>query len=400
MENEVKDVNLEENANVENINVENAENESSNDSKKPLSNRTKIIIAIVAALLCAGIVVCLVLCTGKKGSSIENEYVKISKYIGIETEDTDNVSVTDEDVDSKIEEEMSANETKSEITDRAAKIGDFVNVDYKGTVNGEAFDGGEASDTEIEITEDGTGYIEGFVAGIVGHKTGEEFDVNVTFPDDYQAENLKGKAAVFHFKLNSVYSKIAPKLDDKYVKENVDGCKTVKEYKKKVKKDLLKQKKEESKSSKTSSVWEQVLKNTKVKKYPKKEMDKIVNNYKKTYENYAKESNMSFEEFLKQQVNMSQKDFEDEVKNAARNQVKTKLVVEAICEEEDLKLTDKEFKKELKKLAKQSGFDSSKKFLDSYKDSMTKDDFRSYFETKLAQDFVVDKSVVKKAKSK
>ena len=137
---------------------------------------------------------------------------------------------------------MEAAATEQDVTDRAAQSGDWVNIDYTGTMDGTAFDGGSATGYDLELGSGSfigaNGDYQGFEDQIVGHNTGEEFDITVQFPENYQSSDLAGKPANFHIVLNKIYQKVTPELTDEWVVNNSESSKTVDEYKEEVKNSL------------------------------------------------------------------------------------------------------------------------------------------------------------------
>ena len=146
--------------------------------------------------------------------------VELGTYKGIEIEKVDTV-VSGEDVDNEIERVRKTNARKVDITDRAAQDGDITNIDFEGVVDEVAFEGGKGEG--YDLTLGSKSFIPGFEDQIIGHSIGEEFDVNVTFPEDYHSEELKGKAAVFKCKINSIKENQLPELDDEYVSDISDA---------------------------------------------------------------------------------------------------------------------------------------------------------------------------------
>ena len=160
--------------------------------------------------------------------------VKISAYTGMKIKQYA-YTVQDEEVDAELNRVLDRNARKVEVTDRAAQNGDIVNIDFVGTVDGVKFDGGEAEGYDLTL---GSGsFIPGFEDQVVGMNIGETKDVNVTFPENYQAENLKGKAAVFAVKLNGIQAKELPEVTDEFIKE-ATGSETVEAYRQKLVKSL------------------------------------------------------------------------------------------------------------------------------------------------------------------
>ncbi len=143
--------------------------------------------------------------------------------------------VTDEEIDNRIQQDVDKATTMADVTDRAVEKGDTVNLNYAGTVDGVAFEGGTAENQTLEI---GSGhFIPGFEDQMIGMSIGEEKDLNVTFPEEYHAENLKGKAAVFHVKVNGIQAKVVPALDDDFAAD-VSEFNTFDEYKQNIVKEL------------------------------------------------------------------------------------------------------------------------------------------------------------------
>ena len=161
----------------------------------------------------------------------------IQGYKGIEVTKAP-VTVTDEDVEQEISRVQDRNSRMVTVEDRAAENGDLVTIDFDGYVDGKQFDGGKAENYDLSL---GAGqFIPGFEDQVVGHNTGDEFDVNVTFPEDYHAEELKGKPAVFKIKLHEIKKKELPTVDDEFVKD-VSEFDTLEEYKNDIRDRLTKQ---------------------------------------------------------------------------------------------------------------------------------------------------------------
>lgn len=184
--------------------------------------------------------------TGCGSGAVSNDKIKIAQYKGVEVEKVEAVKVLDEHVEESIQSTLQAKSTQKEITDRPVKEGDVVTIDYVGKKDGEAFDGGTAEDYQLPI---GSGqFIDGFEDGIIGHETGETFDLNLTFPENYQSEDLAGKEVVFTVTLDKIAEVVVPELTDELVAELSEESKTVDEFKKEVKKDLEKSNKQTAES--------------------------------------------------------------------------------------------------------------------------------------------------------
>jgi len=309
-----------------------------------------IALAVVVSLTCI---------TGcAKSNKIENKSIKISAYKGIEVPEVTLTEVDDKAVEDQISAVLDENKTSEKITDRAVENGDIITLDYEGKINGEAFDGGSATDASLGI---GSGqFIEGFEDSAIGHNIGDTYDWNGKFPEQYQSEELAGKDVVFTITIKGITKETLPELDDKLVKKISETSKTVAEYKKEVKKSLKKQAREAQKNELMASVMKAVLDNTEVKQYNKDELDKKCKETIDQYKQMAKEYDMSYEDLATQSGAKSTEDMEKQIEDSVKGQMKQSMVAEAIIEKEKLATSDKEYDKYYKKLADANGFDSVK----------------------------------------
>lgn len=307
---------------------------------------------IMALVVSACIMVSMVGCGAKE---ISNEYITISQYKGVEVEQIEETKVTDATVEASIKNVLESNTTSKEITDRAVQKGDVATIDYTGTKDGVAFEGGSAADFPLTI---GSGsFIEGFEEGIIGHSIGETFDLPLTFPGDYQNQELAGAAVVFSVTVKSIAEQTVPELTDEFVKKVSEKSKTVESYKKEVKKELNKSNKDATKSSLAEAAWTVVVDNTKVKKYPDKKVEASTKKLQEQYKQMASYYNMEFADFLQQKMGMTEADFDTQVVEAAKSSVKQDEITNLIAKKARIKLSDKEYNKEFKSLAKQYGYE-------------------------------------------
>lgn len=275
--------------------------------------------------------------------------VKLGAYKKIEMK-TPETKVTDADVLKEIEKLQSQNAELKLVEDRPLKDGDTAIFDFKGTVDGVAFEGGEASNYELKI---GSGqFIPGFESGMVGLKTGEEKDVDVTFPENYQAKDLAGKKAVFHVKLHEIKETILPKLTDDFVKElEKEGIKTVDELKKNTLETLTKQKESAAKNQKVDFAVQQASDNATIN-IPEEmivaEKNRMLDNTKQQASQYG----IPFEQYL-QFTGTNQEAFEAKLLEDAKKSVRYNLVLEAIAKEEKIEATEEEIKAKYQELADQ-----------------------------------------------
>ena len=312
------------------------------------------------AMLLTGVMAVSLLMTGCQSTKgLENDNIKISVYKGVEVDKVDKPSeVTDDDVNTQIQSVLDENATTKEVTDRAVKKGDTATIDFVGKMNGKAFDGGSSTDYPLEIGSNS--FIEGFEDSIIGHKIGDTFDWNGKFPENYGSSDLAGKDVTFTITVKSISKKNTPKLTDKLVKKVSKKSKTVKEYKEEVKKSLEEDNEKTYNDSLQQAAWQKVLDNTKVKKYPEKDVKKIEDSLISQYKSVAKAYNMAYDDLIKQQMGTTVEKFEKQVTKAAKSSVKQTLVTKAIADKENIKLDDETYKTELKKIADAYGYDSVK----------------------------------------
>lgn len=262
--------------------------------------------------------------------------VVLGEYKGLEIEAVP-TEVSDEMIDNEIDKQRHLNARRINIDDRAAEEGDKVNIDFEGKVDGVAFDGGTAEDQELEL---GSGsFIPGFEEGIVGHEVGETFDIEVSFPEDYHSEELKGKDAVFSITLNSIAVEELPEVDDEFIKD-ISEFDTVEEYKE----DLKKQKTEEveanAKNIRMDRVLEAAAANAKVD-VPDVMVRNAIDEQIRNMDNNMRSQGIQLEQYL-QMLGQSLDDFKDSMRPDAEREVLKSLVLEAIVAEEKFEVTDDE----------------------------------------------------------
>lgn len=318
---------------------------------------TTIIAGMCAAVLLVG--------CGGNGGTISNENIKINKYKGLEVEKVETIAVTDADVEDSIKSDLETIATTTEVTDRPAQEGDITTIDFVGKKDGVAFDGGSGTDQELEL---GSGrFIPGFEDGIVGHSIGETFDLNLTFPETYSnSPEMAGQAVVFTVTLKGLKEKHVPELTEDVLEQLGSKAKTVEEYKAQVRTDLETSNKETAESNLLNALWNELVENCEIIKYPSGMVDEYVSGLKEQYSYYAQMYNMEFEEFFQQMFGIS-------VEEAAKMTATQELAVSLIAEKEKLTISDKEYKAELKELAAQYNYEDSEKFESAYgKDTIRK----------------------------
>ncbi len=260
-----------------------------------------------------------------------SKYVTIGQYKGLSL-DKSVEAVTDDMVDGRIKEELQ--NKAEEVTEGSVQNGDVVTINYVGTKDGVAFDGGTANNYELTI---GSGtFIDGFEDGIIGMKKGQTKDLDLTFPEEYSSEELAGQEVVFKVTLQSF--KRAPELTDDWAAKNTD-CKTAEEYRKEIRTTLEDEAKTSAQKTLRETAWNTVLSASEVKEYPQDDLDTAKTEFKTLYENYAKQGDMTLEDFVKAQ-GISMDDFEEQSSQYAEYKVKQNLIVQGIMDAENMTLED------------------------------------------------------------
>ena len=272
--------------------------------------------------------------------------VTLGQYKGLEAERKDE-SVSEEDVDNELNSVRKRNARMIDIDDRAAEMGDTVDIDFDGYLDGERFDGGKAEGYSLELGSNS--FVPGFEDQIVGMKIGEEKDIDITFPENYTPE-LAGKAVVFKIKLNGITTPELPELDDEFAKD-VSEFDTLDEYKGSLRENLEKRKKDEAENDFRANVLKQAVNNLKAEIPECMILEKV----EQTIRDYASNFGMTDRsvplENLKEMMGLSDEVVENNIRPAAEFQVKTDLLLDKIKDEEKLEVTEEAFNEYLNKVA-------------------------------------------------
>ena len=316
------------------------------------------------------------------------DYVELGEYKGL-TVEVSPTTVTDEEVLKQIRANAGS-DSLEEVTEGTVEEGDTANIDYEGKLDGEAFDGGTAKDTDLEI---GSGtFIPGFEDGLIGVKIGDTVDLPLTFPENY-TEELAGKDVVFTVTVNSV--KRMPELTDDLVNQITDGEYTdVDSYKESVRKDLEDAKVASRPSEINNSLLTQIAATSTIKEYPQELVDYAANNMKNYYKQQAESSNMEFADFLSTYFSMDEDTFNEQVELVVKQNLRAELYLKAIAEAEDIELTDEEYEAKCEEFAENYGYDSVEKFKAAY----TEDEIRlSALEDKVLEFLSDNATIVEKS---
>ena len=273
---------------------------------------------------------------------------ELGQYKGVEVAKV-TYRTTEKEIKSEIEKIRERNARMVNVEDRAAKLDDTVNIDFEGFTDGVAFDGGKGENFDLKL---GSGqFIPGFEDQLVGKSVGEEVDVNVTFPEEYHAEDLKGKPAVFKVKVNAIKTQELPELDDEFAKD-VSEFDTFEEFKADMSKKLKEKNKEKAKKELEDKILETICNNTEID-IPEAMFETAVNNQLRDFSMQLQYQGITLEQYA-QYTGVTLDAMKAQIRPGAEKQVKTSLVLEKIAKVEDIKVTDKDVEKEIEKMAEQS----------------------------------------------
>lgn len=319
-----------------------------------------------------------------KATCITKPEVEVKDYKGIEVEKVVN-PVTDEDINKQLDALREKNVTVETVDDRAAENGDDVVIDFEGFKDDVAFEGGKAEDFTLSL---GSGqFIPGFEDQIVGHNAGEDFDINVTFPDEYQVKELAGAPAVFKIKLKSISKKVMPELDDDMVKDSTEFD-TVDEYKADVKKKLEEANEKHADSEVEAKIFDKVIENM-TAEIPQVMFDNRVNEMISELEQRLAPQGISLDLYM-QYTGQTMDTVKKAYAEQAEKQVKLRLALEKIAKLENIEVTEDELKAEFDKLAEAYKLD-----VDQIKQFIHDDDLKKDIAVGKAVDFIKDAAVIK-----
>ncbi len=307
--------------------------------------------------------------------------VKLGEYKGIKGKmlDTD---ATDEDVETELKNMQERNSRLVTVEDREAVMGDTCDINFEGFVDDVAFDGGKGENYPLELGSNS--FIPGFEEQVAGHKAGEEFDVNVTFPEQYEP-SLAGKDAVFKCKINEIKAKELPELDDEFAKD-VSEFDTLDELKEDLKKQIADRKAENAKIDFENQILEQVCENMEVE-IPEcmftQKCDEMVQDYAYRLQMQGLDLN-TYLQYLGQTMDQ----FKEQFMEGAKQQVKSKLALDAIVKAENIEASEEEIEAEINKLAEQYNMEA-----DKIKAAVPTEQLSADITTRKAVDFIVDNAV-------
>ena len=313
--------------------------------------------------------------------------VGLGKYKGVEIEKID-TAVTDEEVEEELKREQEKNASMKEVTDRAVKDGDQINLNFEGFVDGVAFEGGKGEDYPLTI---GSGsFIPGFEEQLIGAEIGKEIEVNVTFPENYQSKDLAGKAAVFKCTVLKITEKILPELNDEFA-DDVSEFDTLEEFKADIRKNLETRKEERARTEKENKVIDAIIADSEIEipePMLKAQQEQIVDEFAQRLQSQG----LSIDQYFAY-MGMTREKMVEDSKEQAEKRIRTRLVLEEIVKVENIVATEEDFETELTKLAEAYGADLEtvkKIFEGREKDRMMED-----IAVQKALSFVADNAVEK-----
>jgi trigger factor len=296
--------------------------------------------------------------------------VTLGEYKGLEVEKAD-LEVKEEEIEAELKKEQENNSRTIDVDDRAVENGDITTIDFDGSVDGVPFEGGKGEDYPLTI---GSGaFIPGFEEQLVGAELGKEMEVNVTFPEDYHAEELKGKAAVFKCTVKSIKVKELPELDDEFAKD-VSEFDTLEEYKNDIKEKLVKQKEEAAKRAKEDAVVDKAIENASME-IPEAMIQNQIRNMVDDFARRIQSQGLSIEQYF-QFTGLDAEKLQEQMRPQALKRIQSRLVLEKIAEVEDIQIPDEKLDDEIKNMAEMYKMeaDKLKELMGDYeKEQMKKD---------------------------
>ncbi len=280
--------------------------------------------------------------------------VTLGEYKGLKVEKYD-VDVTEDEIDAKIKEEAQKNARQVTVEDRPVQNGDEVILDYEGFVDGVAFEGGKGENYPLEI---GSGsFIPGFEEQLIGVNAGTDVEVKVTFPEEYHAEELQGKEAVFQCKVHEIKAKEIPEIDDEFASE-VSEFDTLAEYREDLKKTIAEKKEAEGKEKQEDEAVEQAVKNAQYE-LPEAMIETQVSQMAEDFARRIKSQGLTMEQYF-QFTGLSAEKLLEDMRPQAVKSIETRLVLEAIVKAENIEVSDEKFDEEVQKMAEMYRMDADK----------------------------------------
>ena len=280
--------------------------------------------------------------------------VTLGDYKGIEVEKKE-AEVSEDEISAEIDRVRESNARMITIDDRATQDGDTVVIDFDGYVDGEQFEGGKAEDYTLVLGSHS--FIDNFEDQLVGKNIGDAVEVNVTFPEQYQAEELQGKPALFKVKIKEIKVKELPELDDDFA-QDVSECDTLDAYKEEVKSKLVKTKEDDIKREKEDAVIEKIIENATME-IPEQMVDAQTRQMTQEFAQRLQSQGLSLEQYM-QFTGLTPQKMQEELKPQALKRIQSRLVLEAVVEAEKIEATQEDIEKEIENMAKMYQMEADK----------------------------------------
>ena len=317
--------------------------------------------------------------------------VTLGKYKGVTVTKID-TTVSDEEVDAALEKERNNNARTITVTDRPVAEGDTAVIDFEGFVDGEAFEGGKGENHPLEIGSHT--FIDNFEEQLIGKNAGDDVDVNVTFPEQYQAAELAGKPALFKVKIHEIKTKELPELDDEFA-QDVSEFDTLAEYRESLKKNLEEQKDNEAKGTKEDEAIQKIIDKSKME-IPEAMIQTQCETMIDEFAQRIAQSGLTMEQYL-QFSGLTIDAMMEQVRPEALSRIQSSLVLEQIAKEENIEVSDEEVDAEIEKMAKSYGMEADK--LKEYVGEGERDSMKKNLAITKAVELVMD-NVKERAKAK
>ena len=308
--------------------------------------------------------------------------VTLGEYKGVEVEKSD-VEVTDEDINKEVDKERENNSRTIDVDDRAVEDGDMTVIDFEGFVDGVAFEGGKGTDYPLTIGSHS--FIDTFEEQLIGKNIGEEVDVNVTFPEEYHAEELKGKPALFKVTVKEIKKKELPELDNDFV-EDVSEFSTVDEYKASIKTKIEEKKADEAKSAKEEATIEKIIEGAKME-IPDAMVDSQVRQMAEDFARRISAQGLTIDQYF-QYTGLTSDKLLEQMRPQALKRIQSRLVLEAVADKENFEVTDEDVNNEINDMASAYQMEA-----DKLKDLLTdadKENMKRDIQVKKAVEFVTE----------
>ena len=273
--------------------------------------------------------------------------VELGQYKGIEVEPI-HVEVSEDEINAQIDRERENNSRMIDIDDRPVENGDLIRLDYEGTISGEPFDGGKGTDYPLTIGSNS--FIPGFEEQLIGSRIGEDRDIVVTFPEDYHAEELRGKVAVFACKVNSIQKKELPDADDEFA-QDVSEFDTLAEYKEDIRKNILERKENEAKRQREAVIVDKIIENAQMD-IPEAMIRDQVDRMKESFVRQIQSQfqGITVEQYM-QLTGMDAQKLDEQMRPEALKRIQNSLVLEAVADAENIEISDERLDEEFQKMA-------------------------------------------------